>query len=251
MVETINDRQLGRRFDIQRMFSTLFRPRQTFEVVKTETRASWPAPMLVLSLCALLAVLVSGYFKTQAAMMGEMPLPPGWEYWTPQMQSDYMQAQQLNQGPVVMYVFPLVGAWAGLWLGWVVLGGLLHLGSTLLGGRGSIQSALSITAWASLPFALRDILRIVYMLIEKHVIASPALSGFATSAFMAQLLSRTDIFLLWSLVLLIIGFAVVDGLTRGKAVLGVVIVILLILSVQAGLGSMLTNLGGTTTQRPF
>jgi hypothetical protein len=167
------------------------------------------------------------------------------------MQSDYMQAQQLNQGPVVMYVFPLVGAWAGLWLGWVVLGGLLHLGSTLLGGRGSMQSALSITAWASLPFALRDILRIVYMLIEKRVIASPALSGFATSAFMAQLLSRTDIFLLWSLVLLIIGFAVVDGLTRGKAVLGVVIVILLILSVEAGLGSMLTNLGGTTTQRSF
>jgi hypothetical protein len=68
---------------------------------------------------------------------------------------------------------------------------------------------------------------------------------------MAQLLSRTDIFLLWSLVLLVIGFVVVDGLTRGKAVLGVLIVIVLILSVQAGLGSMLTNLGGTTTQRPF
>jgi hypothetical protein len=251
MAEAISERQVGRRFDIQRMFSTLFRPRQAFEIVKTEGRASWLTPMLILSLFALLAVLVSGYLRTRAAMLGEVALPPGWEYWTPDMQNNYMQAQQLNQGKVVMYVFPLVSAWAGLWVGWLVLGGLLHLGSTLLGGRGSMQSALNITAWASVPFALRDILRIIYMLMAQHAITSPGLSGFGTSAFMVQVLSRTDIFLFWSIVLLIIGFAVVDGLTRGKAVLGVLVVMLIILSAQAGLGSMLANLGGTVTQRPF
>lgn len=251
MAEAISERQVGRRFDIQRMFSTLFRPSRAFEIIKTEARSSWLTPMLILSLSALLAVLVSGYLRTQAAMLGEVALPPGWEYWTPNMQNDYMQAQQLNQGKVVMYIFPLVGAWAGLWLGWVVLGGLLHLGSTLLGGRGSMQSALNITAWASLPFALRDILRILYMLIEQHAINSPGLSGFGTSIFMVQILSRTDIFLFWSILLLIIGFAVVDGLTRGKAILGVLIVMLIILSAQAGLGSMISNLGGAASQRPF
>jgi len=251
MAEAISERQVGRRLDIQRIFSTLFRPRQAFEIVKTEARSSWLTPMLILSLVALLVVLVSGYLRTQAAMLGEVTFPPGWEYWTPDMQNNYMQAQQLNQGAVVMYVFPLVSAWARLWVGWVVLGGLLHLGSTLLGGRGSMQSALNITAWAFLPFALRDILRIIYMLIEQHAITSPGLSGFGTSAFMVEILSRTDIFLVWSIVLLIIGFAVVDGLTRGKAVLGVLLVMLIILSAQAGLGTMLANLGGAASQRPF
>jgi hypothetical protein len=233
------------------MFSTLFRPRQAFELIKTEARASWLAPMLILSLTSLLVVLLSGYLRSQAAMMGEVPLPPGWEYWTPDMQNNYMQAQQLNQGTVVMYVFPLVSAWAKLWVGWVVLAGLLHLGSTLLGGRGSMQSALSVTAWALIPLALRDILRLLYMLVEGHAITSPGLSGFATSAFMVEILSRTDIFLLWSIILLMVGFAIVDGLTRGKAILGVLLVMLIILSAQAGVGTMLANLGGGATQRPF
>ena len=78
--------------------------------------------------------------------------------------------------------------WRGLWVGWIVLGGLLHLGSTLLGGRGSMQGALNITAWATLPFALRDLLQTVYMLSASHAITSPGLSGFATSAFMTQVL---------------------------------------------------------------
>jgi hypothetical protein len=251
MAEAISDRQVGRRFDIQRIFSTLFRPRGAFELIKAEGRASWLTPMLILSLTSLLVVLASGYFKTQAAMMGEVPLPPGWEYYTPDMQNNYMQAQQLNQGTVVMYVFPLVSAWGRLWVGWVLLAGLLHLGSTLLGGRGSMQSALSVTAWALMPFALRDILRLLYMLVEKHAITSPGLSAFATSAFMVEILSRTDIFLVWSVILLMIGFAIVDGLSRGKAVLGVLLVILIVLSAQAGLGTLLANLGGATTQRPF
>ena len=150
-----------------------------------------------------------------------------------------------------MYVFPLVSAWVRLWAGWAVLAGLLHLGSTLLGGRGSMQSALSVTAWALVPFALRDILRVFYMLFAQHAITSPGLSGFATSAFMVEVLSRTDIFLIWSMVLLMIGFAVVDGLSRSKAVIAVFIVMVIILSAQAGVGTMLTNLGGTATQRPF
>jgi hypothetical protein len=240
-----------RRFDLPRAFATLLRPRQTFTATSSEARSTWLTPMLVLSLTALLVVLVSGYLKSRAAMMGEIPLPPDWQYWTPDMQNNYMQAQQLTQGKVFMYVIPLVSAWSGLWIGWVVLGGLLHLGSTLLGGRGSMQGALNITAWASLPFALRDFLQTIYMLSASHAITSPGLSGFATSSFMTQMLMRTDIFLFWNIALLIIGFSIVDGLPRGKALLGVVVVVALMLLAQAGLGTLISGLGSTAVQRPF
>lgn len=243
MTETISNQQNVRRFDLPRVFATLLRPRQTFTATIAEARSSWLTPMLVLSVTALLVVLVSGYLKTRAAMMGEIPLPPDWQYWTPDMQNNYMQAQQLTQGKVFMYVIPLVSAWAGLWVGWIALAGLLHLGSTLLGGRGSMQSALNIAAWASLPFAVRDILRIVYMLSASQAIASPGLSGFATSAFLTQILARTDIFLLWSIILLIIGFSIADSLSRGKAFLDTLVVILILLVVQAGLGSLVARIG--------
>lgn len=251
MAETTLQQQPVRRFDFARVFSTLLRPRQTFQATASEARSTWLTPMLLLSLTALLVVLVSGYLKTRAALMGEIPLPPDWQYWTPDMQNNYMQAQQLTQGKVFMYVIPLVSSWSGLWVGWIVLGGLLHLGSTLLGGRGSMQGALNITAWATLPFALRDLLQMVYMLSASHAITSPGLSGFATSAFMTQVLARTDIFLFWNIVLLIIGFSIADGLTRSKAVVGVVVVVLLLLLAQAGLGTMISGLSGTVVQRPF
>lgn len=251
MTETISNSQVVRRFDLSRVFATLLRPRQTFSEATTEARSTWLTPMLILSLTALLVVLVSGYLRTRAAMLGEVALPPNWQYMTPDMQNNYMQAQQLTQGKVFMYVIPLVSAWSGLWVGWIVLAGLLHLGSTLLGGRGSMQSALNITAWASLPFAVRDILRIIYMLSASHAITSPGLSGFATSVFLSQVLARTDIFLLWSIVLLIIGLSIADGLPRGKALLGVLIVVLILLGAQAGFGTLVAGLSSTAVQRPF
>jgi hypothetical protein len=199
-----------------------------------------------------LVVVVAGYLKTRAAMMGEIQMPRDWQYWTPEMQNNYMQAQQATQGPVFMYVMPMIGSLTGLWVGWLLLAALLHFGSTLLGGRGSMQSALNIVAWASLPFAVRDILRIIFMLSAGHAIISPGLSGFAsTLGFVSQLLTRVDIFLIWQVILLVIGLSVTDSLPRSKAVAGVLVVMLLVLLTQAGLGAITSGLGGTATQRPF
>ena len=252
MTDISLERQSSRRFDLSRILSVLTHPSRFFEKLAGESKATWLTPMLVLSVTALLVVLVAGYLKTRAAMMGEVQMPPDWQWWTPEMQENYMRAQQATQGPTFMYIFPLVRAWGGLWAGWVLVAGLLHLGSTLLGGRGSMQGALNIAAWASLPFALRDVLRVIYMLVEGHAISSPGLSGFAMSAgFFPQLLARLDIFVIWYILLLMIGFSMGDGLPRGKAVIGVAAIMLLILMAQAGLATLTSGGGGQAIQRPF
>ena len=252
MTDITLDQRPARRFDLPRVQAMFFHPRRGFQEMASESRATWLTPMLLLSLTAILVVVVAGYLKSRAAMMGEIPLPPDWEFWTPEMQNNYMQAQQATQGPVFNYVMPMVGSLTGLWVGWLLLAGLLHFGSTLLGGRGSMQSALNIVAWASLPFAVRDILRIVFMLAAGHPIVSPGLSGFLTTpGFLTQLVTRVDIFLLWHLILLIIGFSLTDGLPRAKAVTGVVVVVLLVLFAQAGLGTLTSSFGGLAVQRPF
>lgn len=252
MTDITLDQRPTRRFDLSRAGTMLLRPRRVFQEIASESRATWLTPMLLLSITAILVVIVAGYLKSRAAMMGEITLPPDWEFWTPEMQNNYMQAQQATQGPVFNYIMPMVGSLTGLWLGWLLLAGLLHFGSTLLGGRGSMQSALNIVAWASLPFAVRDILRIIFMLAAGHAIVSPGLSGFTTTpGFVAQLLTRLDIFMIWHVILLVIGFALTDGLARGKAVTGVVVVILLVLFAQAGIGALTSSFGGLAVQRPF
>jgi len=240
-----------RRFNVPRVFAVFLNPRAAFSEMAPENRATWFTPMLILSITAILAVVTAGFLKTRAAMMGEIALPPDWQWWTPEMQNNYMQAQQATQGPVFMYIMPLIGALTGLWLGWLVLAGLLHLGSTLFGGRGSMQNALNLVGWGSLPFALRDLLRVAYMFLAQHTITSPSLSGFATSTFLVQVLSRVDLFLIWNIVLLVIGFAIADGLPRGKSFANVIIVIVLVHLSQAGLAVLTSNIGGSTIQRPF
>jgi hypothetical protein len=238
----------SRRLDFARILSVLFHPQRAFAEIAGETTSSWLTPMLALSLSASLVVFVSGYLKARAAMMGEITLPPDWQYWTPDMQNNFMQAQQATQGAVFVYVMPLVSALVALWLGWLILGGLLHLGSTLLGGRGSMQGALSVAGWANLPFLVRDVLRVIFMLLAGHTIVSPGLSGFAGSAvFLSKVLSQLDIFFIWNAVLLVIGFGIADGLPKNKAIIGVFVVLLLLLLALAGLGASISSLGGTLT----
>jgi hypothetical protein len=252
MTDITLDQRPPRRFDLPRAQAMLFRPRRGFQEMASESRATWLTPMLLLSITAILVVMVAGYVKSQAAITGEVQLPPDWEFWTPEMQNNFMQAQQATQGPVFLYIMPMVSSLTGLWVGWLLLAALLHFGSTLLGGRGSMQSALNIVAWSSLPFAVRDILRVVFMLAAGHAIVSPGLSGFtSTPGLVTQLLARVDIFLLWQVILLIIGFALTDGLARGKAVTGVLVVIILVLLAQAGLGALTSSFGGLAVQRPF
>jgi len=235
----------AKKLDFARIFSALFQPHRTFAEIAAEAGASWLTPMLALSVSAALAVFVSGYFKARAAMMGEVQLPPDWQYWTPDMQNNYMQAQQATQSPVFVYIIPLVLSLAGLWFGWLILSGLLHLGSTLLGGRGSIGGALNIASWASLPFLARDLLRIIFMLLAGHIIVSPGLSGFANGIFLAKLFAQVDIFFVWNVILLVIGFSLADGLPKNKATIGVLAVVLILALALAGAGASISTLGGT------
>lgn len=251
MAETIAPTE-SKRFDFARIVEVFLQPQRTFKLIAEETKPSWLTPMLVLSATMFLAVMVGGFLNSRAAQMGEMTLPLDWDYWSPDMQANYMQAQQSMQGPVFSYIIPLVTALTSLWLGWLILSGLLHLGSTLLGGRGTMTGALNILAWASLPFAARDLLRVLFMLIAGHSIKSPGLSGFAGGAvYLGQVLSQVDLFFVWYCLLLIFGFYASENLSRNKVIIGVVVLIVAALLIKAGFGTLAANMSGLAFQQPF
>jgi hypothetical protein len=241
----------SRYFDLAQIPSFLIHPRQALDRFASEENPAWLIPMLVLSIFFLIRIIVGGYLQARASSLGQAALPADWQWWTPDMQNNYLQAIQATQGPVFAYIIPAVTGLAKLWLGWFILGGLLHLASTLLGGRGSMKSILTLTAWACLPFALRDLVRIVFMLISKNTIASPGLSGFSNVLFLSKVLASIDLFFLWFTILLIIGLRITDNLPVGKAIVGVAIVLLLVLLVQGGLGTLSATLGGMMITRPF
>ena len=256
MSEAINPSQKVNPFNFKRLFTFILHPRQVFEQIAAEGRPAWLLPMLLLSLGVLLRVIITGFLNARAAAMGDVSLPPDWQWWSPDMQNNYMQGIQATQGPAFVYIIPAVTGLAGLWLGWPILSGLLHLFSTLLGGRGSQASTLNVVAWASLPFAFSDLLRVIYMLIVQHAIVSPGLSGFVSSTlgaagFLGSLLKHADLFLVWHALLLVTGMYLMDSLTRSKAWLAVLVILLISLLAQAGIGTLLSGLGSTVISRPF
>jgi hypothetical protein len=236
---------------------TLFRPRRAFERIASVNFAVWITPLLLLSLLMVINLVVAGRIKSQAAMLGEITYPPDYQYYTPEQQTQYMQAVQSTQGPVFVYILPAITSLLGVWIGWLILGGVLHLATTLFGGRGSTVMSMNIVAWASLPLAIRSLVQIIYMLIVHKLIVSPGLSGFITSGdspallFLGHFIKLIDLFVIWQAILLIIGTRKSSALSPIKSSLTVILVLLLILTIQAGIAYLMSLLGDLSITRPF
>jgi hypothetical protein len=189
--------------------------------------------------------------------MGEVTYPPDFQYYTPEQQAQYMQATQSTQGPVFIYVLPAISSLLGVWIGWLILGGILHLITTLIGGRGSTVMSMNIVAWASLPIAVRAFIQIIYMLASKYLITSPGLSGFSPTGdsnlilYIGQFLKLIDIYIVWQIFLLILGVRISTSLSVAKSAIGVILTVLVILAMQAGLAYLGSLLGNLSITRPF
>jgi hypothetical protein len=246
-----------RRFQLDWVPAVLFRPRQAFAVIMSQSRGVWLTPILILTLTTLVRIAVAGSIGQAAAQAGEIALPPDSQWWTPEQQAQFMQAMQSTSGPVFVYVFPAISGLLGVWAGRLLVSGLLHLVLTLLGGRGDTRAAINLGAWAGLPFAVRDLVRTISMLATDQLIRSPGLAGFAPagesgwSLFLASLLKLVDVYVIWHILLLVIGVRSGNGLSRGKAIGGVLFTILLVLSLQSLIGFFTARLGGMTIIRPF
>jgi hypothetical protein len=152
---------------------------------------------------------------------------------------------------------PAIASLLGVWIGWLILGGILHLVTTLLGGRGSTAISMNIVAWGSLPIAVRALVQILYMLLSKNLISNPGLSGFSPTGdsgwvlFIGQLLRLIDIYVIWQILLLILGIRMSTALSTTKSASGVILTVVIILAIQAGVFYLASLLGNLTITRPF
>lgn len=247
----------ARRFPFNWLLTTFFRPAKTMSAVAAEERSVWALPLLLLTVLTLVSVLVAGPLRQEAVRNAGFELPEGFEYMTPEQQEQFFQAQESNASPTMAYVFPGIGALAALWLGWFVFGSILHLAMTLSGSRGTSTTAYNLTAWSSLPFAVRIIVQIVAMLVTRQLITNPGVSGFipadATGAlvFVRILLSMIDIYLIWQVVLLVLGTSAHNGLSRSKAFTAVLVTMVLFLLLAAVPGFISAQLSGLDVTRSF
>jgi hypothetical protein len=247
----------SRRYILDWIAGVFVRPRKTFADIAGKAKGTWLTPLLLLSITEIAAVLVAGPIKIAIAQMQGPNLPPDYQYFTPEDQERFLQAAQATQGPVFIYVFPSILALGRVWFGWLLVGGMLHLFLTMLGGRGNTGTTMNLVAWGGLPFAIRDLVRIISMLVTHQIINHPGVTGFAPagdsgmSIFLNKLFAYFDFYLLWHIILLVVGVRVATGLGLSKTWTGTLITFVIVLSLQALIGYLASLLGGLTVVRPF
>ena len=246
-----------RRAHFDWVLPALFRPRRTFAKIAEQSGDAWLTPILVVMIVAVAHALVAGWLKQTAALGGTVDLPPDFQYWSPDQQNQFMQAQAAASGPVFLYVFPAILSALSVWVGWLVVVGLLHLVFTLLGARGTTRTAMNMVAWAGLPFAVRDLVRIGYMVATRQLVGDPGLSGFASadggavSVFLAEFLRLFDLYLIWHILLLVLGVRVAETLPAPKAWGGVLITLGIVMLLQSLPGLAMAQFSGLNIIRPF
>jgi hypothetical protein len=145
--------------------------------------------------------------------------------------------QRINQfasNPLFTVVMPIVTGLIGLFVGWLIWTGVLHLLSVMVGGDSHFGGMWRAVVWSSLPLTLRNMLQIGFVLGTGNLITNPGLSGLvvqersvtelitappsAAQLALQTLLAQIDIFTIWNIVLLAIAVMVAARVSRRKAI---------------------------------
>ncbi len=233
----------------------LFKPKNTLDLIFAEARPNWQTPLLVLGVVGFIQALIAGPIKKTAIEMGTN-LPPDFQWYSPEQQQQFLQAQASQTSPLFLYVFPILGLVIGIFITWFLLRSLLHLSLTLAGSRAKSMLSGNLAAWSVTPLILRSIVRIIAMLATKSQITITGLSGLVTAdggftAFLYAFLALIDIFVVWQLVLVLIGAQKISNLPRFKAWGVAALAFFILLLLEALPGFIGSQLSGLTMTRMF
>jgi hypothetical protein len=202
----------------QRIIGVLFSPDSTFASIAR--RPDWVVPLallLIVSLAAgvIMAPRVDFASATREAMEQNKNMS--------QEQIDRAARMTASIAKVTTYLSPVLSL-----IGLLIISGILLLAFRLFGGEGDFKQAFSVTCYSSIPTIIKSVVTLIIIVVRGGIIPVQTLATLVRSnlGFLADmktnpmafaLLSSIDIFSIWFLALLIIGFAYVSRLSKTKS----------------------------------
>lgn len=204
-----------------RLVAVLLSPEQTFEAIRER-----PTVLLALVVLVILS-LASGLLLTQKMDMDEVvreAIAQG---------GRQVSEEQIEQGVEMQekfgWLFAILGSVVFLPAGYLLVALVLWVVFKLLGGELPYKSSLSTTVHAMMPTAVAGLISLPIILTRSEVsyddiktgsvLASNlgVLAGEETGTAVRTLLASVDLFSLWTVALLAVGFAVVARTSRATA----------------------------------
>ena len=219
---------------IARVVGVLFSPEKVFTALRE--KPTWLVALVVLVVLGTLAGYLVGQKLDWEVVAREQIEQSSRQLSEDQIEGSIEVTEKL--GPILVIAVPLLfGPAVYLLIAllfWVIL--------KMLGGDFSYQASFATTLHGMMPSAVQALLTVPVVLgrseldyeaVETGSVLASNLGAFAsegTSNAMLALLSSVDVFSIWNMILLSIGYAVVGKVSRGKAaavVLGLWVVYIL------------------------
>jgi FtsH-binding integral membrane protein len=225
----VKDNQVGMR---RALFSWIDQPKKTMRYVIGEAR--WPT-LLVPALAIIVALALVTIVSAPAS--SELAREQTAQQMTAQMGSLSDEQAAQAERSIQTFTSPLfIGATGialgtlGLILTWLFRGALLFLIGYLFGTENRYIQMVTLVLWSWWPFALRDLVNAIFVLLNGQLVVNRGLSFLLASGDQMQdagnllygLLSQVDLFLVWHLVLVGVGLAVSTRASTAKAAVGTV-----------------------------
>jgi hypothetical protein len=230
---------------IQRIIGVLFSPDATMASIAR--RPDWVVPLVLLLITALAAgVIMAPRIDFGAATREAMEQNKD----VSQDQVDKAVKITNTMGKIFTYLAPVLSL-----IGLLVIAGVFLLAFRLFGGEGDFKQAFSVTCYSSVPSIIKSVVTLIIILAKGSIIPAQQLATLVRSnlGFLADmktnpmafaLLSSFDIFSVWFLALMIIGFAYVSRLSKAKSAVIIIslwLVVLLLKLIGPALQAMRAN----------
>lgn len=226
----------------QRVLGVLMAPVRTFADI-----ARRPDIMVPLVL-----ILIIGYASTFAILpRTDFDAMMDAQIEAAKKQNPNMSDEDLERGmkigasftKAIFYIQPLMMV---IW--YLIVAGVLLLGFRLFGGEGTFKQAFSVTLYSWMPYVILGIVMTIVIVVKGTFDPTTAATLVKSNpAFLVDMkeqpvlfaaLSMLDIFTIWVLALLIIGFAAVSKFSKAKAAAVVIPLWLVMVVIRLGFAAM-------------
>lgn len=229
----------------QRIIGVLFSPDATFASIAR--KPDWVVPLVLLLIVSLAAgVIMAPRIDFGSATREAMEQNKNMK----QEQIDRAVKMTSSIAKVMTYLSPVLSL-----IGLLIISGVLLLAFRLFGGEGDFKQAFSVVCYSSIPTIIKSVVTLIIIVVKGGIIPATMLAtlvrsnlGFLvdmkTNPMAFALLSSIDIFSIWFLALLIIGFAYVSRLSKAKSAVIVIslwIVVCLIKLIGPAMQSLRAN----------
>ncbi len=216
-------------------------PKETFTEINT--KPTWLLPFIIITLLAVISqfLVMDITFQDQIEVMKSRGMS----------QEQIELAQERMEGPMKYIGF--IAAPIGILIVWLILAGILvFTGNNIMGGNANFKNVLAVVSWSGIIGIVQQVLY-TYLVISNGTrfgvttslaILLPAPQVGESQTLLYRILSRFDIFTIWTLILWIIGLSIVYNFsTKRSATMVLSLWIIYIIFVVAA-GSLLGGMFG-------